>query len=270
MRRVRPPAVAGTFYPAEPEALARAASRLLADEASAPRSQRPPRAIVAPHAGWQYSGHLAARAFAPLAPHRAAIRRVLLLGPCHFVPLRGLALPEVSAFATPLGEVAIDPAAERLLTLRQVTRRDVPHAEEHALEVELPFLQTVLGPFHLIPLVVGEATPDEVAEVIASVPAEQTLVVVSTDLSHYLPQAVARRRDDGTAAAVERLDWRAIGTAAACGAVPLRGLLRWAAERAPTVRRLGLATSADVGSPVERVVGYGAWVFDDLADISDV
>lgn len=266
MRRVRPPAVAGIFYPGETDALHRAARRLLEEERPEPPPEAPPRAIVAPHAGWQYSGRLAARAFAQLVSHGAAIRSVLLLGPSHFVPLSGLALPETTAFATPLGEVPIDPAAERLLALRQATRRELPHAEEHSLEVELPFLQTALDRFHLIPVVVGEATPEEVAELIASVPAEGTLVVVSTDLSHYLPQAVARRRDDRTAAAVQRLDWRAIKPDSACGAVPLRGLVEWAAHRTLVVRPLGLATSADAGNPDESVVGYGAWAFDESAD----
>lgn len=265
MRRVRPPAVAGIFYPGDAEALHRAARRLLEEERPEPPPETPPRAVVAPHAGWQYSGRLAARAFAQLVSHGAAIRRVLLLGPSHFVPLSGLALPETTAFATPLGEVPIDPAAERLLALPQVTRRDLPHAEEHSLEVELPFLQTALDSFHLIPVVVGEVTPEEVAELIAAVPAEETVVVVSTDLSHYLPQAVARRRD-GRTAAVQRLDWRAIRPDSACGAVPLRGLVEWAAQQTLVVRRLGLATSADSGTTNESVVGYGAWAFEESAD----
>lgn len=259
---LRPPAVAGSFYPDDPVILAGTVDGYLSDVRPARGSV--PRALVAPHAGYLYSGPVAASAFARLREARGRFDRVLVLGPSHRVAFRGLALPEeeVAGFAMPAGAVPLARVDDAVLSdLPQVLRSDAPHAREHSLEVELPFLQTVLGSFELVPLSVGEATPAEVAAVIERLADERTLVVVSTDLSHYLPYDEARRVDARTSVAIERLDAGAIGRDDACGAVPLRGLLVWARARGLACERLDLRNSGDTAGPKERVVGYGAYAF---------
>jgi AmmeMemoRadiSam system protein B len=262
MSSVRPPAVAGSFYPADPRALAETVDAHLAAAASAGSEHAAPaRAVIAPHAGYVYSGPIAGSAFRALAPRAASIRRVVLLGPSHFVALDGLALPSATAFRTPLGDVPVDQAARATLeTLPQVTVDDAPHAREHSLEVELPFLQRLLDSFTLVPLSVGDAAPEEVAEVIDRAwDDEATAVVVSTDLSHYLDSESARRRDRATADAVLALDDERIGPHDACGRAPLRGLLHSARSRGLEARLLDLRNSGDTAGPDDRVVGYGAF-----------
>lgn len=262
MERVRPPAVAGLFYPDDPAALERTVRALLeaADEAAGP----PPKALVVPHAGYVYSGPVAASAYRRLRPARGRVRRVVLLGPAHRVPVAGLALPEAEAFATPLGRVPVAAdAAARLADLPQVVRSEAAHALEHSLEVQLPFLQVVLGEgFDLVPLVVGDADDEAVAEVLERLwGGEETLVLISSDLSHYLDLDAARRLDARTRAAVEALDPAAVGRDQACGRVPLRGLLRLAGARGLRAVTLDLRTSGDTAGPADRVVGYGAFAF---------
>lgn len=257
---VRPPAVAGTFYPAEPRRLRAEVGACLA---AAPEPQGPPpRAVVAPHAGYVYSGPVAGSAFRAVAPLAGRVRRVALLGPSHFVAFDGLALPAWERFATPLGEIPVDAAARaELADLPQVRTDDRPHAREHALEVELPFLQSLLGGFALVPLVVGEASPDDVAEAIERLWRDDTLVVVSTDLSHYLDYETAALRDRATSDAIVALDPEWIGELDACGRHPLRGLLVAARRRGLTARELDLRSSGDTAGPRDRVVGYGAYAF---------
>src|SRR5262249_19460811 len=201
---IRPPAVAGAFYPEAPRELEATVTDLLAaarEAAPAGRSLKAPKAIIAPHAGYMYSGPIAGSAFAALAPAAGTIRKVVLLGPAHRVPVRGLALPEAKGFATPLGVVLIDSEMARAVSrLPQVRLQPEAHAPEHSLEVELPFLQVLLGELQFLPLVVGEASGEEVAEVLERVWGdEETAVVVSSDLSHYLPYETARRIDRETA-----------------------------------------------------------------------
>ena len=261
---VRSPAVAGSFYPAEPGRLEREVrEHLSAGAAAASADGRGPKALVAPHAGYLYSGPVAGSAFRALEAVRGAISRVVLLGPSHFVPLEGLALPTAHAFATPLGEVPVDAgAAERLAILPQVVRADRPHAREHSLEVELPFLQIALARFELVPLAVGNAEPEEVAAVLDLLwGGDETLIVISTDLSHYLDYANARTRDRATADAILRLDEGAIGESDACGRVPLRGLLHAARARGMTAHELDLRSSGDTAGGRDQVVGYGAFAF---------
>lgn len=263
--RVRPAAVAGSFYPDDEVVLAGTVDGLLADVARPAPADRPvryPAALIAPHAGYLYSGPVAASAFARLRDATARPERIVLLGPSHRVPIAGLALPDadVTAFATPLGAVALEPVPETLLAqLPALVRSDAAHAREHSLEVELPFLQRLLGEFRLVPLSVGQATDVEVADAIEALVDDTTLVLVSTDLSHYLPDPLARPRDERTAAAIERLDPAAIDATDACGAVPLRGLLTWAARHRLSCQRLDLRNSSDTAGGPERVVGYGAW-----------
>lgn len=205
---VRPAAVAGAFYPREARDLQRTIRALLSDAAASGDAQRPPKALIAPHAGYVYSGPIAARAYARLAPLANVVRRVVLMGPAHRVPFEGVAVPSVQAFATPLGDVMLDCAAiESLRHLPGVRVRDAAHAEEHSLEVHLPFLQTVLGQFKLVPLLAGDASGDLVAEVLERLwEGPETLIVISSDLSHYLDYAAAKRLDAATCRAIETLD----------------------------------------------------------------
>ncbi len=264
---VREPAVAGTFYDADPARLAATVDDLLEGAASADVGARPV-ALVAPHAGYVYSGPVAASAYALLRPHAASVRRVVLLGPSHFVPVRGMAVPTATAFATPLGEVPVDVAAclQAAAGSAAVAVADGPHAQEHALEVQLPFVQRMLEEqTAVVPVVVGGASADTVADVLDVLTPEDdrdTVVVVSTDLSHYLDHDTARRRDRATSEAVVRRDPDAIGSRDACGAVPLRGLLAWANRHGLHASLLDLRTSADTAGGRGRVVGYGAFRLD--------
>ena len=260
--RSRPAAVAGRFYPADPGELATLVDRLLAT--ALPEATRPPPvALVAPHAGFQYSGSVAAAAYAQLVPHRAAVRRVVVLGPAHFVPFRGMAVPSVDTFATPLGSVEIDgDARTAAVALPGVTADDEPHAPEHSLETQLPFLQRALGStFRVLPVAVGETPPEEVAALLAALAGPDAVAVVSTDLSHYLDVTSAHERDARTAGTILALSGRALRREDACGFFALQGLLQYAADRDLDVRLLALATSADVGADPHRVVGYGAFLF---------
>lgn len=260
MQSVRPAAVAGMFYPDARARLAAAVQGYLAE--AAPSAGVAPKALIVPHAGYVYSAPVASAAYARLAPLRGVVRRVVLLGPTHRVAVRGLAVPSVRAFATPLGDVPLDRATlERVRALPQVVTSDAAHAQEHALEVQLPFLQSVLGDFELVPFAVGDATPDEVAAVLDAVwGGPETLVVVSSDLSHYHPYAAATRRDRATADAILALD-SALDHEQACGATPINGLLRVAHRRGLVPSLLDLRNSGDTAGDRARVVGYAAFAF---------
>ncbi len=226
-----------------------------------------PKAVIAPHAGYIYSGPIAASAYARLAPGRDTIKRIVLVGPSHQVPFRGLALGSSEAFATPLGAVPLDlRAADALRSLRQVVVLDEAHAYEHSLEVQLPFLQVVLPEFKLVPLVVGDATDTEIADVIERLwGGPETRIVISTDLSHYCDYKTAQRLDRATADAIERLQPESISEEYACGAAPIRGMLCAAKRRGLRVRTIDLRNSGDTAGPRSRVVGYGAFVFEEAA-----
>ena len=263
-RRVRAAAVAGLFYPAGAAELRRAVEALLAAALAAGR-QPPgaaPKALVAPHAGYVYSGPIAASAFTALRPAAAVLRRIVLLGPSHRVPFRGLALPGAEAFVTPLGEVEVDlEAVAAVQALPQVAVLPAAHAAEHALEVELPFLQVLFPAALVLPLVVGEAAAEAVAEVLERVwGGDETAVVVSSDLSHYLSAVEAERVDAETAEQILRLAGP-LAPAQACGARPLSGLLAAARRRGLAPVLLDLRHSGDTAGDRTRVVGYGAFGF---------
>lgn len=261
MTSVRQPAVAGMFYPAEPRGLRGMISEYLA---AASATGAVPKALIVPHAGYIYSGPVAASAYVLLKPLRGAIRRVVLLGPAHRVALAGLALPSSDFFATPLGNVPLDKDAAALLRdLPQVQVMDAAHAREHSLEVHLPFLQELLGEFSLIPLVVGDASAEDVGEVLERLwGGPETLVVISSDLSHYNDYQTARRMDAATARAIETLRFEDLGYDDACGRVPVSGLLHVARRRGLAVRTLDLRNSGDTAGPRDQVVGYGAWAIN--------
>jgi len=261
MTKVREPAVAGMFYPADPTQLADMIRQFLNDADSQGSC---PKAIVVPHAGYIYSGPIAANAYHLLQGSAAAIKRVVLLGPSHRVPLLGLAASSADFFSTPLGEVKIDQVAiEPLINAGLITRLDAAHAMEHSLEVQLPFLQTVLGDFHLIPLVVGDATPDQVSQVLEALwGGPETLIVISSDLSHYHDYKTAQRLDQATSQAIEELALEAIGSENACGRHPLNGLIQLAKDKGLNARTIDLRNSGDTAGSKDEVVGYGAYAFD--------
>lgn len=267
MSTVREPAVAGVFYPGEARTLASSVAGLL-DGARSARTANldhgAPKVLIVPHAGYIYSGSTAALAYARLASARDRVRRVVLLGPVHRVPVRGLALPGTEAFKTPLGTIPVDmTSVDALATLPQVVVSPAAHALEHSLEVQLPFLQTVLGAFKLVPLAVGDATPAEVAAALDVVwGGPETLIVISSDLSHYLPYARAQQQDGETVARIMALEGP-ISHDQACGGTPINGLLLSARRRGLQAQLLGLCNSGDTAGDRQRVVGYAALAFSE-------
>lgn len=261
MSEARPPAVAGTFYPAEGPALRRVVRELLVSTDAPPEGSWP-KAVIAPHAGYVYSGPVAASAYQRLRAARGAVERVVLLGPAHFVPVRGIAASGYDAWRTPLGDVRIDVEARAAaLALEDVVVDDLAHAPEHSLEVHLPFLMEVLGDFSLVPFAVGDTAPEDVARLLDLLwGGPETVVVVSSDLSHYHDLDTARRLDRATADAIERLVPERVTPDAACGAFPVRGLLTAAREHRCHITTVDLRTSGDTAGPHDRVVGYGAFV----------
>lgn len=261
MQSIRPSAVAGSFYAYPRQALEKEVSLLLQEARPTTRAEAP-KAIIVPHAGYIYSGPTAAIAYASLSEVRDAIRRVVLLGPVHRVPVRGLALPGVDAFETPLGKVELDQDAIALISnLPQVMVSAAAHALEHSLEVQLPFLQTVLGNFKLVPLAVGDATPAEVASVLDKLwGGAETLIVISSDLSHFLPYYVAQSVDQETVQSI--LDLRGpISHEQACGGTPINGFLMTAERHHLRPQLLDYRNSGDTGGEKNRVVGYASFAF---------
>jgi hypothetical protein len=262
MSQTRPAAVAGMFYPGDQVTLARELLGMLDETREAPLAPGFPKALIVPHAGYIYSGPVAAHAYSLLRPAMGIVKRVVLLGPCHRVAVRGLALPEATVFQTPLGPVEIDQAAvAELKGLPQVSVNAATHAHEHSLEVQLPFLQQVLKGFKLVPLVVGQATHGEVAAVLDRLwGGPETLVVISSDLSHYHPYDTARAIDRKTVQAIVgfRTD---IDHVQACGATPMIGFLETAKRRGMTPELLDARNSGDTAGGRDRVVGYASFAF---------
>jgi MEMO1 family protein len=268
MSGARPAVVAGKFYPEAPAILRADVHAYLGDAAARlPQRIDPPKAVIVPHAGYVYSGAVAGSAYARLATGRDSIRRVVLFGPTHRVPVRGLALPAARSFATPLGDIDVDlDAAAAALALPCVCESDAAHAFEHSLEVQLPFLQEVLDEFTIVPFAVGDATPREVADVIGLLwGGPETLIVVSSDLSHYHGYAEARAIDRATADAVLALS-PTLDHEQACGATPINGLLLCARERGMQPELLDLRNSGDTAGDKSRVVGYASFAFAGGAD----
>jgi len=262
--RIRPTAVAGMFYPADPSTLKDAVSQYLA-HARITASQHPlrPRAIIVPHAGYIYSGPVAASAYSYLEQIKDDINTVILIGPSHRVPLLGLATSSADYFATPLGNIPIDrDVTQKINQLPYVNELDQAHSMEHSLEVHLPFLQMTLNQFKLVPIVAGDASPDEVKQVITmTCDNDETLLVISSDLSHYHDYQTAKRMDGDTCNAIEALDIARLDSRHACGFVPVRGLLAYAREHKLTAKTVDCRNSGDTAGPRDEVVGYGSYVF---------
>jgi AmmeMemoRadiSam system protein B len=260
MTAIRSPAVAGTFYPADEQTLRAMVTHYL--EAVHP-SGAVPKALIVPHAGYVYSGPVAAMAYARLRAARQRITRVILLGPAHWVAVRGLAGSSAEMFVTPLGAVPVDRAAmTTALTLPQVDICDDAQIPEHSVEVQLPFLQVVLETFAVVPLLIGEATPTAVGEVLELLWGEaETLIVISSDLSHYYDYETAQRLDRATSRAIEALRPADIGIEQACGRCAIQGLLQVVPRHGLRAETIALRNSGDTAGPTESVVGYGAYAF---------
>jgi AmmeMemoRadiSam system protein B len=277
MTTIRPPAVAGSFYPDDPAMLSAVVEDFLTEVSDTPGADPSgagppgagplgadwPKAVIAPHAGYIYSGPVAASAYARLRAAAGRVGRVVVIGPSHTAAFPGIAAPATEVFETPLGRVPVDGTAVTMIAgLPQITIADGPHIQEHAIEVQLPFLQTVLGDFAVVPLAVGEAGPAQVAEVLARLwGGPETVVVASSDLSHYHPHEVARRLDAATAAAIEAYEAERLGPRDACGYQAVAGLLVEAKARGLAIERLDLRNSGETRCFGREVVGYGAWAF---------
>lgn len=261
MQTTRAPAVAGMFYPARAAELHSQVQTFL-NQIPVP-AEPPPKAIIAPHAGYIYSGPIAASAYARLSAARNLITRVVLLGPSHRVGFRGIAVSSMTAFATPLGVIPIDQeAVEQVRQLPEVGFLEQAHAQEHSLEVHLPFLQEVLGAFNLVPLVVGDARPPQVGAVLEALwGGPETLIVISSDLSHYHDYQTARTIDRETSSAIENLRFEDISYEQACGRNPVNGLLWVARRKGLRCETLDLRNSGDTAGTRDQVVGYGAYAF---------
>jgi len=259
---IRRALAAGRFYPSDPARLRAMIDAMLARaETSAPRSGASPVALVVPHAGYVYSGPVAASAYSLLRAGTEPPRRVVVLGPAHFVFLEGASVPCADAWETPLGVVPVDAELREAALSCGAVEDDRPHAPEHAVEVQIPFLQQVLGSnVPILPIAVGATDPGSVADLIETLASEATLVVISTDLSHYHDAEMARRLDERTARAVVDLDVQAITPDDACGSVALQGIVERARRQAMRVSLLDLRNSADTAGEPDSVVGYGAFV----------
>jgi AmmeMemoRadiSam system protein B len=255
----RMPAVAGAFYPADSQELQTMVDDLL-DNAKA--HEPVPKAIIVPHAGYIYSGPIAASAYRLIQSSDSHIDRVVLLGPSHRVAFQGLAASSAATFTTPLGSVAVDSdAIQSLLQFPFVTCFDHAHVLEHSLEVHLPFLQRALDDFKLVPLVVGEASPGQVSQVLDALwGGDETLVVISSDLSHYHDYASAKKLDQNTSHLIENLDYEHLTYDSACGRAPVAGLLKLLRDKSLTIKTIDLRNSGDTAGDKRRVVGYGAYV----------
>lgn len=257
----RQPAVAGTFYPAEPRQLHQLLDQYLND---AEPARKVPKAMIVPHAGYIYSGPVAANAYARLVKAHDLITRVVLIGPSHRVGFNGLAITNAQNFVTPLGSIEVDrQAVHAIAKLPFVDYLEKAHAEEHSLEVHLPFLQETLDDFKIVPIVVGDASAEQVAEVLELLwGGEETLIVISSDLSHYHDYATCQKLDKATSAAIENLQYESLDFDAACGRVGVGGLLKLARDKGFAVKNIDLRNSGDTAGDKLRVVGYGAFVIE--------
>ncbi|MDH3638233.1 MAG: AmmeMemoRadiSam system protein B [Gammaproteobacteria bacterium] len=261
MVKTRQPAVAGTFYPAEPAALRAEVTAFLSAASPAARA---PKALIAPHAGYMYSGPIAGYAYNTIRARCDVIERVVLLGPAHRVYVDGIAASGAQRFAIPTGDIPVDTTTVNALVDRFdfVRISDAAHRLEHSLEVQLPFLAMVLSRFSLIPFAVGNATPEQVTAVLDTLwGGAETLIVISSDLSHYHDYETARGLDRFTSDRITALDTRGLTSEHACGVIPVSGLLRAAARRGLRAATLDLRNSGDTAGPKDQVVGYGAYAF---------
>ncbi len=259
---VREPAVAGLFYSANPATLGEEVQRYIAQ--GTPSQAKSPKALIAPHAGYRYSGPVAGSAYAQLRDSTAVITRVVILAPAHRIPFGGIAYSTDTLFRTPLGSVPVDSASLReVSTLPQLRELDAAFENEHSIEVQLPFLQKILLDFSIVPLLIGDTDYTAVAEVLEKLwGGPETLIVISSDLSHYLSYRDAQEMDRKTTRAIEQLNPSGVGNHHACGRIPVNGLLLAARQRHLRATTIDVRNSGDTAGSKDRVVGYGAYVFD--------
>lgn len=266
---IRPTAVAGSFYPKQASELNIMLEKFLSQYAvNDSVNIATPKAIIAPHAGYIYSGQTAASVYSNLEQVKDKIRRVVLLGPTHRVSVKGIALPSNTHFASPLGNVSIDTQSLKKISAHSfVNYIDEAHTQEHSLEVHIPFLQKVINNFVLLPILVGNATPEQVATILKELWGnDETLIVISSDLSHFLNYETASKTDRNTTELIEKFDYEHIGSKQACGCMPMRGLLKLAQEKNMTIQTVDLRNSGDTAGTKDRVVGYGAYALFDNDD----
>lgn len=258
---IQPPVVAGTFYPGDPDELRTDIRQFISDATQ--ELDHPPKALIAPHAGYIYSGPIAGSAYAQLAGIADTIYRVVLLAPSHRVAFRGIAFSSAEFFRTPLGDIEVDSSAMSMIeNLPQMHLLDQAFTQEHSLEVHLPFLQETLNDFKIVPLVVGDIDPASVAEVLELLwGGQETLIIVSSDLSHYLDYETAKAMDTATSKAIENLQPNQISHQQACGGTPVKGLIQIAQRKNLEVVTLDMRNSGDTAGPRDQVVGYGAYAF---------
>lgn len=266
MKNTRPTAVAGLFYPTLPSVLTEMVNNDLA-QASPPSEKHTPKALIVPHAGYIYSGPVAASAYQYLSPLRHIIKRVIIIGPSHRLAFRGVALSSADYFETPLGDIPIDKTAQATLAdIAGVEILDLAHATEHSLEVQLPFLQQVLDDFSIVPIVAGDASPDLVEKVIATLwGGPETVFIISSDLSHYHDYQTAQQIDSSTSQDIIDLNFRAVHSNNACGCVGIRGLLKFAHQHPLKPSVIDIRNSGDTAGSKDSVVGYGAYMFEEVA-----
>lgn len=258
----RQPAVAGTFYPENPQQLQQMVSHFLEETNTEVLT---PKAIIAPHAGLIYSGAIAASAYSLLSGIRKTINRVVLIGPSHRIGFKGLAVSRAKSFSTPLGKIAIDTeAVNNLSSLPFVKHIEQAHIHEHCLEVQLPFLQTILDSFTIVPIVAGDATSEQVSTVLKMLwGGPETLIVISSDLSHYHDYKTAQKIDRETSNKIENLQYETLDYESACGRIPISGLLALAREKSLCAKTIDLRNSGDTAGDKNRVVGYGSYVIEE-------
>jgi AmmeMemoRadiSam system protein B len=257
----RQPAVAGVFYPVNTKQLHQMLDRYLKD---AKTDAKVPKAIIVPHAGYVFSGSVAATAYARLIQARDLIKRVIIIGPSHRVVFKGLAVSRADTFTTPLGKIPVDlKAVEAIAKLPFVDYLEEAHTYEHSLEVHLPFLQETLNVFSIVPIVAGDASPDQVGQVIETLwGGDETLIVISSDLSHYHDYESAIKLDQTTSEVIEKRQYEHLNYESACGKVPVSGLLKVAREKLLSIKTIDLRNSGDTAGDKSRVVGYGAYVIE--------
>ncbi len=257
----RQPAVAGVFYPVNTQQLHQMLDQYLKD---AKTDAKVPKAIIVPHAGYIFSGPIAASAYARLKQARQIIKRVVIIGPSHRVAIKGLALTRADTFTTPLGKIPVDQkAVEIIAQFPFVEYLEEAHTYEHSLEVHLPFLQETLSDFNIVPIVAGDASPEQVGQVIETLwGGDETLIVISSDLSHYHDYDTAKQLDQTTSEMIEKQQYERLAYESACGKVPVSGLLKVAREKLLSIKTIDLRNSGDTAGDRSRVVGYGAYVIE--------
>lgn len=262
MEKIKEAAVAGLFYPSNPVQLSEMLDQFIEEKSERQNdNKQKPVAMISPHAGYVYSGSVAGKAYAMLRPYAEDIKKVAILAPAHTVPLHGMALSSAKKFETPLGQIIVNHEMDELFTIEMGAKKhDMAFEREHAIEVQLPFLQKVLPDFSLLPIVVGQTEAGLVERVIAHLISNRYFVIVSTDLTHFLPYQEAQLEDQKTCELIEKKIWSRLQPDHACGHYSLKGMMKWCQDQKKNVKTIELLNSGDTAGDKSKVVGYGAWL----------